>query len=576
MSSRLPCQASLLNRFTPRRRGFHVPLAKCFALAFVHALAVCVGLLNPNVRGSPPAANTNEIVVDLTLDQYLKLVMENNETLLAQMIESEAVRRKARAEYGVFEPELALSATRENLRRQNNSLQRSELSNLAIYEEANRTYDTAIEVLVPTGAKIHLGSTLQDLHNNIPLIGTNFSGTNLFPYQYQTFVGFTATQPLLKNAWNPATMANIRIAALDSDIAFQQYRRQLMLTVSQAEAAYWNLYFAQEQLRFFQESVSVAESILSDSRQRLDAGRSSELEVLESQSGLALRKTRQNVAVQNYYDMSGKFAGLFAAGQLTHGRRYRAVDTPQQTGSPISYEENLRSSLNENPDYLIQSQRVDQERLRLGYARNQLLPELNVKGSYGYNGLGLSPNESYDNLTGQNFPSWSVGLELRLPLGGNIKGRNNYNAARLTLEEALVNFNSVQNQIATAVDMAIRKTRSWQESLQSYETVISFNQNLLKTQIARLDVGKVEPRKVLEVEADLFDARQSFAEALVQYRRSSLELELAAGSILKSRNLDITRKELRDRTAVRLRQHDLPFGKFEPVPLPSASGTNSF
>lgn len=518
---------------------------------------------------------TNEVVVDLALNQYLKLVLENNETLLAQMLETEAVRHKARAEFGIFEPDLALSATREDTRRQNNSLQHSE-TGVPTYLEANRTYDTAIEVLVPTGAKIHLGSTMQDLHNNIPFSTsfTNFFGTNLFPYQYQTFVGFTATQPLLKNAWNPATMANIRIAALDSDIAFQQYRRQLMLTVSQAEAAYWNLYFAQEQLRFFQESVAVAESILSDSRQRVDAGRSSELEVLEAQSGLAVRRTKQNVAVQNYYDAAGKLAGLFAAGPRKHGRRYRAVDAPQQSGPGFSYEESLRSSLNENPDYLIQSQRVDQERLRLGYARNQILPELNVKGSYGYNGLGLTPNESYDNLTAQNYPSWSVGLELRLPLGGNIKGRNNLNAARLTLQEALVNFNSVQNQIATAVDVAIQKTRSWQESLQSYETVISFNQNLLKTQIARLDVGKIEPRKVLEVEADLFDARQSFAEALVQYRRSSLELELATGSILKSRKLDLTRNELRDRTMARLRLHDLPYAKFEPAV--SAAVTNSF
>ena len=57
------------------------------------------------------------------------------------------------------------------------------------------------------------------------------------------------------------TLANLRLTALESDIAFQEYRRQLMLTLSQAESAYWNLYYAQEQLRFFKESISVAESI---------------------------------------------------------------------------------------------------------------------------------------------------------------------------------------------------------------------------------------------------------------------------------------------------------------------------
>jgi len=81
-------------------------------------------------------------------------------------------------------------------------------------------------------------------------------------------------------------LAAIRLAAFESEIAFQQYRRQLMLTLYQAEAAYWNLYFAQEQLLFFQESLAVAESILSDSRERLKAGQASELDVLEAESAL--------------------------------------------------------------------------------------------------------------------------------------------------------------------------------------------------------------------------------------------------------------------------------------------------
>ena len=83
----------------------------------------------------------------------------------------------------------------------------------------------------------------------------------------------------------------------------------------------------------------------------------------------------------------------------------------------------------------------------------------------------------------------------------------------------------------TSLDAGIRKTRKWQESIQSYQSVIDFNENLLKTQVARLNAGTIEPRKVLEVGADLFESRQSLAEAHVQRQRAGLALESAEGII---------------------------------------------
>src|SRR5208282_2248099 len=111
------------------------------------------------------------------------------------------------------------------------------------------------------GAKIHLGYNLSDLRNNIPSGG-------IIPVtmgsQWQSFFGLTIDQPLLKNFGFAASMAGIRVAALSSRIAFQEYRRQLMTLISTTEATYWNLYFAQEQVHALEESVKTAETILRD------------------------------------------------------------------------------------------------------------------------------------------------------------------------------------------------------------------------------------------------------------------------------------------------------------------------
>jgi len=79
--------------------------------------------------------------------------------------------------------------------------------------------------------------------------------------------------------------------------------------------------------------------------------------------------------------------------------------------------------------------------------------------------------------------------------------------------------------------------------------LVAFNQNLLDSALARLEVGRMESRKVLEIEADLFEARTSLVESLVQYQRAELELELVQGAMLIKRNLEFTQDELGRRTA---------------------------
>lgn len=492
--------------------------------------------------------------VGLTLNDYLQKVLHHNETVQAQMLEAEANRRKERGQWGAFEPQFEASITREANKRTNNVEQQAEQSGQGFFSERNTIYDGGIEQLIPTGGKIRLGANLSDLVNNINPYGSVFTSTNAFyTKQYQTFVGVTLTQPLLKDAGMTPTFAAIRLAALDSDIAFQQYRQQLMITIYKAESAYWNLYFAQEQVHFFDESVSVAQNVLDDAQQKLKAGQGAQLDVMEAQSALALRNTKRNDAIQNYYDALGHLQILTgtapnpdrpASGSL----QYRAVDSPQTTNSPPTYGETYEEAFSLNPDYLIQKQKMDQDRVRYGVAKNQMLPELDLKAAYGFNGLGTTPENSWELATTERFPSWSVGLELTLPLGGNIKGRNFYSAAKLSLQEAYLNLKGVKTQIANGLSMAIQKARAWRQSIASYKTVVQYNEELLQTQLARLKAGTVEAQKVLDVEADLLESRQDLAGALTQYRRALLQVELSDGAILKNRGLDITRAELRRQT----------------------------
>jgi len=325
-----------------------------------------------------------------------------------------------------------------------------------------------------------------------------------------------------------------------------------MILISTAEATYWNLYMAQEQMLFFKESVAVAESIRNDNQTKLKAGRGSELEVMESESGLALRKSKQADAREKFFEAMSRLTALY--GQSGSNRMVVAVDTPQVNDVPVSYYDSFLAATTLNPDYLGQLKKIASENVRVAYARNQRLPQLDLKASYGLNGLGRDHDEALKDLERRDFPSWSVGLELHIPLTGGIKTRSELDAAKLRQKQALVGLKEIETQVGSAIDVAERKIRAAQESVRSYETVVKYNQNLLEAQMARLQVGRVESRKVLEVDADLFEAKNSLLDAQVQFRRALLELELIEGTLLKTRNLDLTQRELESKTAMLVRK----------------------
>lgn len=512
----------------------------------------------PVPDASSPASGLGAGTVNLRLDDYLQEVVQHNDALQAALYEAAASHRKSKAEYGAFEPQFDISATHEANRRTNDLQQAASQSGQTTFDERNDLYEAGVETLLPIGGKVRLGYTLNDLDNNIaPGTGSILGSpntNNAFYKEYETFVGVSLTQPLLKNAGFAATMAPLRLAAMDSAIAFQQYRRQLMLTISRAESAYWNLYYAQEQMDFFDESVKVSQEVLDDSRQKLQAGQGAELDVMEAQSGLALRQTKRNEALQDYYDALGNLLALTGkspdprTGAIANGLALRAADRPPETNADLYYQPGLEDALELNPDYQVLAQKVKQEQLRVQVARNQLLPELDLKSAYGYNGLGNDPGGSMGSMDTQNLPSWSVGLEMIVPLWGGIKEHNMYSAAKLALDEANSTLRDTLSQIANHLSMIIQKTHSWQQSIASYQTVVQFNEALLKTQTERLKAGTIDAHALLEVEADLLDSRQELANALVQYRRAVLEEDLTTGDLLKRHNLEISRQQLRNQT----------------------------
>jgi outer membrane protein len=519
----------------------HQPRPARFPGAFFCAAGLAFPLMAaPEQDPAPQPAAT----YTLTVPDLARRVLDHNMTVQEKLIDYAISQRKTQAERGVFEPEVFGSYSHEADLRQNSSEQAAQSNGVPVLQDMNNLYEGGVEDLIPTGAKVRMGYDLSDLNNNIP---PSIFSPVVTTGQYEAFAGVSVTQPLLKNFGTKATMAQIRLAALSSKIAFQEYRRELMTAVGTAEATYWNLYLAQQQVGFFEESVNIADKILRDSRALRDAGKGSDLEVLEAQAGVGLRQAKLDDARQKVVEATDRLISLY--GEAAIGQRIELADSPTLDSAAYKVDELRTRAHRLNPDYLIQQEKSQQELVRLGYARNQSLFEVNLKGAYGLNALADTPYRTMDTLTRAGYPSWSFGVELRVPILGGVKGRNELAAARLQATSAEIALSALETEIANGLDTAHQKLERARSSAGSYQSVVRYNQSLLNSALVSLDAGKIESRKVLEIDSDLFDAKNSVLEALVHYKVAQVELGMIAGSILEDRHLEITLGQLQSATA---------------------------
>ena len=479
----------------------------------------------------------NSKIIRLSLEDFIKQVEEKNERIIVQQLAWKISEDAIKNAKSIFEPEFVVSYEYEKSNKRYNRKESVEYFGtqydynvLDNNKERNNNYNTAIEGLLPTGGRISLGYTLQEFNNNY----NKDTGA-----EYQTFAGVTITQPLLKNGGLKTTMANIHIAEADYDIALHTYRQQMMQVVSSAVAAYWNLYLAQEKYKMGQDSVKIAEQILRDNRERVKTGKMAKTEVMEAEAGLLLRKSLKTEAKQEIVAAMNDLCLYISFSVENKEMEIELTDRIKINTVERDLIKSFLKAFELRPEYIATRKKIERENIRVAFAKNQRWPQFDLKGSFGLNGLEDSVENSWDEALEGNFKSWTVGVELRIPLIGGKKSRSELAAAKRRKRQALLELKAVEVSIINGINTAYRKLYSASEQAVYYRSVVDINKYLLEVELARLDAGKSNSRSVLEKEEDLNKAREAEIESNVTYENAVLGLKMADGSILVCYNIEV-------------------------------------
>lgn len=514
----------------------------CAVIVFVVA-----ALLSPFslVWGEDPATHGRIGAADywhLSLDELIARVCERNERIRYQKLEWDISRDAVKSAGSIFEPRFVASYLHDKSHIPKTVEDYSSIgfmdSGNDNYWKRNNEYNAAVEGVLPTGAQVRFGYSLKRLQNSLM---DNYA----YDSQYQTFVGTTVVQPLLKNAGVDTTMANIRVAEKESAISLQGYRRELLQVVAEAASSYWNLCLAQEKLKVRRESLRIAEDILRDNKERFRTGKMAETEVLEAEAGLALRKSLEIAASQELTAAVNNIKTLLSLPMGDMDGMVIAMDNLAAREVAVEYESSYLKSIKNRPEYLSALMKVEREGIRIAYAENQRWPQLDLKASYGVNGLDRyndGPIDSLDVAKGMDYESWSVGLELSIPLMGGKKTKSELAAAKKRKAQILLELKATEVALANAVDTSIKNVMNAVAQGKNYASAVQINKRLLEVELARLSAGKSNSRLVLERDEELNRAKEYYLESLVNVEKALVALEAVKGTLLQMHGIDLSKE----------------------------------
>jgi outer membrane protein TolC len=317
--------------------------------------------------------------------------------------------------WGAFEPEAFAAAGKQFIHgvslvgTTSRSLTDAALraGNITIYQTEDATYDV---VRGGFGAKLPTGATFEFSS------GTNTSAVGSGNATYAAATEVSLRQPLLRGAGLAVNLLPVRFAKIEVKQANTEVRRSILELVRNVETQWWEVVYAYRDRELSAKTLGIAENLLAEANARVKVGLATEIETLQANTGLAARREAIIIADQRIEDRMDDL--LLLLGQLGKARYKIALPDglPGIRGSNLSHEQTIALA-RALPDYSLQMDSIQQHKLLVDRARNDLLPRLDLVASGGYSGLGYQTGTAYDQAFGRTTPDWQLLAEVRIPLG---------------------------------------------------------------------------------------------------------------------------------------------------------------
>ncbi|HKV06580.1 MAG TPA: TolC family protein [Thermoanaerobaculia bacterium] len=356
---------------------------------------------------------------------------------------------------------------------------------------------------------------------------------------YTSGTTFSFVQPLLRDFGRIVNERNILVARYNDRISREEFERQVTLLTQQVVNAYLSLVEARQQLGVAQESMNLARELHERNRIQVDVGTLAPLELVQSEAAIATRDVDIINATSTVGDAADDLRQLL---NLPPGPLWQAeiqpTTEPQVEPLTVNVEEAIATAYAERPE--VRSQEIAVQRFELDslFFRNQMRPNLDLNVRYGTGGFGLEFGDALDQITGLDFPTWSVSLDFAYPIQ-NRAARAASAIADIDVDRAKTQLEQQRTVVATEVRQAARALDTAVKQIEASRISREFQVKNLEAERKRYENGMSTSFQITQIQEELTRARSREVSSVITYRRALTEYYRATGRLLEVEGIGI-------------------------------------
>jgi outer membrane protein TolC len=390
--------------------------------------------------------------------------------------------------------------------------------------------DAGLGGLLPWGMTYRLGVN-----------STNTRGTfNSYADNFSTFAGVSGTQPLLRNFGFGPTLASIRIAQANRGISQWVFQQTVIDTVTRVIFAYNDLNFAYASLRSATRSRDLAAQLLAENEKRFKVGNVSEYDVTSARSRVASREEGILFTERAVREAENALKQLTSDTTTTSLLSQHVVIEDAQPAPIVVVDAaaDFRIALEKRPDYQQAKLALKRDGLSSRLQRNQLLPRVDLVGSYGYNGYDTDQKLARRQVQDEDYRAYSWGVVVSVPLTFTTE-RGRYRAAKLQEQQAETTVAQVEQNIVVLVGNAAGQVETVQKRVQATRRARELAQATLDAEVKRLRAGQSSTFFVAQQQEILSGAEVNEARAQSDYHKALADYDRQLGVTLEKLNIKL-------------------------------------
>jgi outer membrane protein TolC len=202
---------------------------------------------------------------------------------------------------------------------------------------------------------------------------------------------------------------------------------------------------------------------------------------------------------------------------------------------------------------------IDNQEINVRYAKNQMLPVLDMTAGYMHLGLGGTQTirsgfgqgseivrvipggvgDMFRQLFSFNYPSYSAGFNLQIPLG-NRAAKADYDRALNERELASLRKAAIAQQVVLEVRNAYTQIDLERARVETARTARELTARKLDAEQTKFDLGASTVRFVLEEQRNLAQAETNEIQARVNYTKALVAYDRAIGNTLARNNIELS------------------------------------